>query len=282
MPTDLSHRYPRVRHFMATILLGDGTLDEELTGYVRWVSGKDVVRSTIAEIRALLASQDVTDDAIDTFVLDNAHRFVAGSGRRTLQHVADRLQQLLDDPPAPHPLTLRAPTLAAFLAEFTRRYGDFEVLVRAGAVAAGVDVAARSADEGAMLLKDAALTDEDLARFVRTHSWWLLDDSGRQTIERAAAVLGRPNSPLGHDEAKVLAEMRLDRDVRPAHEGEIVIVDAHTQKSDTTWAFVYNSRDYVVTGSMLDMIVGNAPILVDKATGRVRVGRSDLSVAEQI
>jgi hypothetical protein len=76
--------------------------------------------------------------------------------------------------------------------------------------------------------------------------------------------------------------MLLDRDVRPAHQGEIVIVDDHTQESDTTWAFVYNSRDHIETGSFLDMLVGNAPVLVDKATGRTRVGRSDLSVAEQI
>jgi hypothetical protein len=284
MPTDLGQRYPRVRHFMATILLGGSTFEEELVEYVQGVSGEGVVRSVIADIRALLADPDLTDEAIDTFVLDNSQRFLAGSGRRTLEHVADRFQQLLDDPPPPHPLTLRAPTLAAFLAEFTARHGDFDVLVRAGAVAAGAEVAARSAEEGAALLQDAALTDRDLATFVRrSHSWWLLDDSGRRTVEQVVTVLRRPTAPLGHDEAKVLAEMHLDRHKRPAHqEDEIVIVDHHTRESDTTWAFVYNSRAYLETGSFLDIIVGNAPILVDKATGRTHVGRSDVSVAEQI
>jgi hypothetical protein len=279
MSTDLALRFPRVRHFMATILLGSGTLEEE---FVRWVSSEEVVLLTIADIRSLLADPDVTDDAIDTFVLDNAQRFVDGSGRRTLDHVAGRLQQLLDDPPAPHPLTLRAPTLAAFLTEFTQRRGDLDTLVRAGAVAAGADVAARSAQEGAALLLDAALTDRDLATFVRSHSWWLLDNSGHRTVEQVVAVLRRPTAALGHDEAKVLAEMLLNRNRRPADQGEIVIVDDHTQESTTTWAFVYNSRDYIETGSFLDMIVGNAPILVDKATGRTRRGRSDLSAAEQI
>jgi hypothetical protein len=202
-PRPLAQRYPLVRHVMATVLLGGGTLEEELVDYVQGVSSEDVVRSIIAKIRALLADPEATDDAIDTFLLDNAQRFVAGSGRRTLEHVADRFQPLLED-------------------------------------------------------------------------------SGRRTVEQVVAVLRRRAVPLGHDEAKVLAEMLLDRDKRPAHQGEIVIVDEHTQESDTTWAFVFNSRDYVETGSFLDMIVGNAPILVDKATGRTRVGRSDLSVAEQI
>jgi hypothetical protein len=279
---DLADRFPGVRHFIATILLGSGALEEELADYVRWVSGAEVVRSMIAEIRALLTDPDITDDAIDEFMLDNAQRFIAGSGRRTLDHVTDRLQQLLDDPPAPHPLTLRAPTLAAFLTTFTRRRGDFDTLVRAGAVASGADVTVRSAEEGTILLQDAALTNRELATFVRSCSWWLLDDSGHRTIEQVVAVLRRPATAVGHDEAKVLAEVLLDRDIRPTHQGEIVIVDDHTQESDTTWAFVYNSRDYVETGSFLDMVVGNAPILVDKATGHTHLGRSDLSVAEQI
>jgi hypothetical protein len=282
MPTDLAQRHPDVRQFLATILLGGGTFDDELAGYVEGVSSPDVVRSTIAGLRELLARPDVGDDDLDEFVLDNAQRYV-GSGRGTLEHIADRLQHLLDHPPPPHPLTVRAPALAAFLEAHTRSYGDLDDLVRAGAAAAPDDAAA-AAQDGAALLDDPALTEADLARFVRAHSWWLLDDSGRRTVEQVVGVIRHPVpvAALGHDEARALAEALLDRDVRPGHADDVVIVDEHTQESATTWAFVYNSRTYVESGSVLDMIVGNAPVLVDKSTGRTRIGRSDLSVAEQI
>lgn len=282
MTTELAHRYPAVHHFMTTVLLGDGTLEDELVDYVKGVSRPEVARSLVADVRTLLAEADVSDDDLDTFVLDNAFRFVGGSGRRTLEHVAERLQHLLEHPPPAHPLTDRAPTLAAFLGRYTSRRGVFDDLVRAGAAAAGPEVAARAAEEGTALLRDPEIPDVELNRFVREHSWWFLDNSGRRTIDQAVAGLGRPAGPLVHDEAKALAEIHLDEVIRPHHDDEVVIVDRHTQESDTTWAFVYNSRAYVETGDFLDMIVGNAPVLVDKATGHTRSGRSDLSVAEQL
>lgn len=279
MPTDLAQRFPDVRQFLATILLGGGTFDDELVGFVKGVRSPDRVASTIAGIRGLLASEEATDHDLDEFVLDNAQRYV-GNGRRTLELVADRLQQLLDHPPAPHPLTLRAPALAAFMEAHTRRRDALDDLVRAG-VAAEADGGAAAAREGEALLDDPALTEADLVPFVRAHSSWLLDDSGRSTVERVVGVIRHP-TPVDHDEARALAEAFLDGQVRPDQPDEVVIVDRHTQESATTWAFVYNSRAYVETGSMIDMIVGNAPVLVDRSTGRTRAGRSDLPVAEQI
>lgn len=288
MPTTLNSRYPGLRHFMLTVLLGDGTFEDELVGYVLGVSAPEFVEARIAEIRALLDDPEATDDAVDDFVLGNARRFVDGSGRRTLEHAADRLQAILDDPPLPHPLTSRAPALAAFLESFTRSRDDLEALVTAGAEAVGPEGVAEVAGEARALSDDPGIGDLDLSRFVRAHSWWLVGNSGRRTLQRvldalgAGAPSGGGPGGLGADEARAAAERFLDGTVRQAHDDEIVIVDRHTQESDGTWAFVYNTRAYVESGDMLDMLVGNAPVLVDKATGETRLGRTDLTVAEQL
>jgi hypothetical protein len=81
--------------------------------------------------------------------------------------------------------------------------------------------------------------------------------------------------------AKAIAERTLDESVRPSN-GDVVIVDQHTRESAENWVFVYNTRAYVETGSFADMLVGNAPLFVDKATGQTRFGRTDISVDEQL
>jgi hypothetical protein len=81
--------------------------------------------------------------------------------------------------------------------------------------------------------------------------------------------------------AKAIAERVLDEEVG-SDDGEIVIVDPHTRESDDAWVFVYNTRAYVETGSFEDMLIGNAPLFVDKATGQTRFGRTDISVEEQL
>jgi hypothetical protein len=81
--------------------------------------------------------------------------------------------------------------------------------------------------------------------------------------------------------AKAIAERTLDETVRPAN-SDVIIVDQHTRESAESWVFVYNTRAYVETGSFADMLIGNAPLFVDKATGQTRFGRTDVSVDEQL
>lgn len=96
-------------------------------------------------------------------------------------------------PPPPDPLTLRAPSLVRLLEEHTRSRGDLDALVREGAAALGQDAAGQAAREASALLTDPDVGEPELSIFVRSHSWWLVNDSGRRTLERVAAAL-RPVS----------------------------------------------------------------------------------------
>src|SRR5260370_42433557 len=50
-----------------------------------------------------------------------------------------------------------------------------------------------------------------------------------------------------------------------------VIVTEHTLKRPYGWVFFYDSRAYLASGKTSDMVAGNAPILVDRIDGEVRV-----------
>jgi Immunity protein 35 len=86
---------------------------------------------------------------------------------------------------------------------------------------------------------------------------------------------------MNQQEARTIAERVLDETVRPSND-DVIIVDQHTRESAHTWAFVYNTRAYVETGSFEDMLIGNAPLFVDKSTGRTRFGRTDVPLDAQL
>lgn len=50
-----------------------------------------------------------------------------------------------------------------------------------------------------------------------------------------------------------------------------VIVPEHTLKRPYGWVFFYDSRAYLASGKTSDMVASNAPILVDRIDGEVRV-----------
>ena len=50
---------------------------------------------------------------------------------------------------------------------------------------------------------------------------------------------------------------------------ELVIVDEDTIEKDYGWIFFYTSRTFLETGNISDMVVGNGPIVVEKADGRI-------------
>jgi len=59
---------------------------------------------------------------------------------------------------------------------------------------------------------------------------------------------------------------------------EWVIVDDYTIEKPWGWVFFYNSREYVSTGDPQYQLIGNAPYIVNKATGEL----ADTGTAEDI
>jgi hypothetical protein len=59
--------------------------------------------------------------------------------------------------------------------------------------------------------------------------------------------------------------------VRLVTEDGCVVVTEHTLKRPYGWVFFYDSRAYLASGKTSDMVAGNAPILVDRVDGEVRV-----------
>ena len=52
---------------------------------------------------------------------------------------------------------------------------------------------------------------------------------------------------------------------------ELEVVDAETIEKPFGWVFVYNSRAYLRTGEFSDRLAGNAPLIVDRETGKLHV-----------
>ena len=59
---------------------------------------------------------------------------------------------------------------------------------------------------------------------------------------------------------------------------EWVIVDDYTIEKPWGWVFFYNSREFVSTGDPQYQLIGNAPYIVNKATGEL----ADTGTAEDI
>jgi len=59
---------------------------------------------------------------------------------------------------------------------------------------------------------------------------------------------------------------------------EWVILDQYTIEKSWGWVFFYNSREYVSTGDPQYQLIGNAPYIVNKATGEL----ADTGTAEDI
>lgn len=50
---------------------------------------------------------------------------------------------------------------------------------------------------------------------------------------------------------------------------DLVIQDDETIEQDFGWVFFYTTKKYLETGDFRDMVVGNAPVIVDKDTGEL-------------
>jgi hypothetical protein len=60
---------------------------------------------------------------------------------------------------------------------------------------------------------------------------------------------------------------------RPERRGvpELVLLPEHTREEPYGWVFFYQSREHVETGTVGSMLAGNAPLLVLRDSGELRV-----------
>lgn len=63
---------------------------------------------------------------------------------------------------------------------------------------------------------------------------------------------------------------------------EFVVVNDRTLERPYGWIFFYETRAYVDTGDELARAVGNAPLLVEKETGKVHVAGSERPIEEYL
>ncbi|MGJ3239026.1 MAG: YrhB domain-containing protein [Anaerolineae bacterium] len=71
---------------------------------------------------------------------------------------------------------------------------------------------------------------------------------------------------IGKVEAKKLAKDFLDREYS-LPDDEYVILDEHTQETDTAWKFLYDSKLFIETGDPQYFLMIRIPLLVDKSDG---------------
>lgn len=102
-----------------------------------------------------------------------------------------------------------------------------------------------------------------------------------ESSESAESESAESSGAADLQRARAIAERVLDETVRPAN-SDVIIVEEHTRETAESWVFIYNTRAFIERGSFEDMLVGNAPLFVDKATGETRFGRTDISVEEQL
>jgi hypothetical protein len=79
---------------------------------------------------------------------------------------------------------------------------------------------------------------------------------------------------LSKDEARALVVAELTRPPQYRHPStptDLVVIDEHTLEKGWGWVFFYNSERYLRTRELRYALVGNAPYIVNRHTGEVRV-----------
>jgi hypothetical protein len=82
-------------------------------------------------------------------------------------------------------------------------------------------------------------------------------------------------------EAKNIVRTYLQKREREAGES-LEIVEAETIERPFGWVFFYNSRNYLKTKKFEDMLLGNAPLIVDRETGQLHVTGTAESIEHYI
>jgi hypothetical protein len=85
---------------------------------------------------------------------------------------------------------------------------------------------------------------------------------------------------MTEQEARDIAERTLDELVRPSIDVEIVV--ASMEEFHTCWVAGYNSREYIEHDRLSAALLGNGPVIINKATGTARLGGTAQPVEEQL
>jgi Immunity protein 35 len=80
--------------------------------------------------------------------------------------------------------------------------------------------------------------------------------------------------------AKELAQDYLDTVIQPQVDEEVTATEV--REFPTCWVVGYNTRAFLETGSFSHALVGGGPIIINRGTGRLRVGTSALPAEEQL
>jgi hypothetical protein len=62
----------------------------------------------------------------------------------------------------------------------------------------------------------------------------------------------------------------------------IVILETATLEFDFGWVFFYEAERFVATGDETQRLIGNAPIIVDRASGRALITGTSLPIEDYI
>jgi hypothetical protein len=91
-----------------------------------------------------------------------------------------------------------------------------------------------------------------------------------------------PSLPISSpDDARAVAEAFLDDAVRPSF-GETAVVTTTVRQFATCWAIGWNTRAYVEGGNISDALAGNGAIIVNRRTGKARMGLAALPTEAQL
>ena len=63
---------------------------------------------------------------------------------------------------------------------------------------------------------------------------------------------------------------------------DLVLLHEHTLEFESGWVFFYQTKEYVETGDITQMVGGNAPIIIDKNDGSLHVTGTALPVEKYI
>jgi Immunity protein 35 len=81
-------------------------------------------------------------------------------------------------------------------------------------------------------------------------------------------------------QAREIAERYLADEMEPMLGAEVVIVSI--REYPTCWVVGYNTRAFVENGDLLRSLVGNGPMMINRATGRLRLAWSGAPAEEQL
>ena len=72
-------------------------------------------------------------------------------------------------------------------------------------------------------------------------------------------------------EAQYLVQAKLDKEIDPNSDDYCVILEEETIEKEWGWVFFYQSKAYIESGDLGDMLAGNAPYIVNKKNGQLYV-----------